>query len=246
MRNLFIISFALLGLIGLSNACKQHPKIVNNDPNAVYICPMHPEITGKTGDKCSKCGMDLEVTAAIAATAITGMTGATGMTAATAVATAVAVASEANNAPAQKAENPLSAVYASYFNLKNALVKDDAAGAQAAAKTLFDDIAAVPMDKLNPEQHTLWMKYQKNLSAGAKSINGSNKIKAQRASFAALSQDMHEVMKVIKNDAPVYYQHCPMYNDGKGGDWLSLDSKISNPLYGKEMMTCGKTMETIQ
>ena len=26
----------------------------------VYACPMHPEITGKEGDKCQKCGMALE------------------------------------------------------------------------------------------------------------------------------------------------------------------------------------------
>ncbi|HEV8514278.1 MAG TPA: heavy metal-binding domain-containing protein [Cyclobacteriaceae bacterium] len=26
----------------------------------VYACSMHPEVTGKKGDKCSKCGMDLE------------------------------------------------------------------------------------------------------------------------------------------------------------------------------------------
>lgn len=25
----------------------------------VYACPMHPEITGKEGEKCSKCGMAL-------------------------------------------------------------------------------------------------------------------------------------------------------------------------------------------
>lgn len=25
-----------------------------------YACPMHPEVTGKKGDTCSKCGMDLE------------------------------------------------------------------------------------------------------------------------------------------------------------------------------------------
>lgn len=25
-----------------------------------YACPMHAEITGKEGDKCSKCGMKLE------------------------------------------------------------------------------------------------------------------------------------------------------------------------------------------
>ena len=25
-----------------------------------YACPMHPEERGKQGDKCSKCGMELE------------------------------------------------------------------------------------------------------------------------------------------------------------------------------------------
>lgn len=28
-----------------------------------YACPMHPDITGKEGDKCSKCGMKLEAKA---------------------------------------------------------------------------------------------------------------------------------------------------------------------------------------
>lgn len=27
----------------------------------VFACPMHPEITGNEGDKCSECGMDLEM-----------------------------------------------------------------------------------------------------------------------------------------------------------------------------------------
>lgn len=29
------------------------------DQEEAYACPMHPEVTGKKGDKCSKCGMDL-------------------------------------------------------------------------------------------------------------------------------------------------------------------------------------------
>ncbi|WP_258405227.1 heavy metal-binding domain-containing protein [Shewanella mesophila] len=28
--------------------------------NAAYDCPMHPEVTGKKGDTCPKCGMNLE------------------------------------------------------------------------------------------------------------------------------------------------------------------------------------------
>ncbi len=26
----------------------------------IYACPMHPEVTGKEGDECPKCGMKLE------------------------------------------------------------------------------------------------------------------------------------------------------------------------------------------
>ena len=26
----------------------------------IFACPMHPEVTGKKGDKCPKCGMALE------------------------------------------------------------------------------------------------------------------------------------------------------------------------------------------
>ncbi|HEX6334157.1 MAG TPA: heavy metal-binding domain-containing protein, partial [Flavisolibacter sp.] len=29
-----------------------------------YSCPMHPEVTGREGDRCEKCGMKLEPTAA--------------------------------------------------------------------------------------------------------------------------------------------------------------------------------------
>jgi hypothetical protein len=29
------------------------------DNTQLYSCPMHPEIIGKEGEKCSDCGMDL-------------------------------------------------------------------------------------------------------------------------------------------------------------------------------------------
>jgi len=29
------------------------------DDSKMYACPMHPEVTGKKGEKCSKCGMNL-------------------------------------------------------------------------------------------------------------------------------------------------------------------------------------------
>ena len=67
MKNMLILGLALMGLLGVFAACNNTPKIVNNDPNAVYACPMHPEVTGKAGDTCPKCKMDLEATSQSAA-----------------------------------------------------------------------------------------------------------------------------------------------------------------------------------
>ena len=142
--------------------------------------------------------------------------------------------------------NPLATVYSDYFNLKNALAKDDGKTAQTAAQALYDDIAKVPMNKLSADQHEVWMKYEKKLSFDAEHIKGIDENKHQREHFVSLSKNMHEVMKVIKGDKVVYYQHCPMYNKGKGANWLSLESKISNPYYGKSMSSCGSTAETIK
>jgi len=73
MKYIFITGFALAGLLGVFSACKNDHKntaatTTAADANAVYACPMHPDITGKASDKCSKCGMDLEPAKANAAT----------------------------------------------------------------------------------------------------------------------------------------------------------------------------------
>ena len=54
---------------------------------------------------------------------------------------------------------------------------------------------------------------------------------------------------LIKNTNPeiiIYYQYCPMYNGGKGANWLSKENIIKNPYFGDQMLTCGITIETIR
>ncbi|MEO5581435.1 MAG: heavy metal-binding domain-containing protein [Saprospiraceae bacterium] len=36
-----------------------HAMMAATDSVTVYVCTMHPEVTGKKGDKCPKCKMDL-------------------------------------------------------------------------------------------------------------------------------------------------------------------------------------------
>lgn len=142
--------------------------------------------------------------------------------------------------------NPLSEVYATYFSLKDALVKSDGVKAAAEAKSLFKAIADVKMEALEAAQHTAWMKYQEKLSYDAEHIKGVTDTEHQREHFASLSKNMYEVMKVVKPETEVYYDHCPMYNDGKGANWLSTEKPIKNPYYGSQMLTCGKVAETLK
>ena len=39
---------------------KNKPSIVRSEKmKSIYTCPMHPEVTSRKPDKCSKCGMNL-------------------------------------------------------------------------------------------------------------------------------------------------------------------------------------------
>lgn len=142
--------------------------------------------------------------------------------------------------------NPLAEVYTAYFGLKDALIMNDGITASGKAKELFKAIDKVAMDKMTSEKHVVWMKYMTKLSYDAEHIKGVTETEHQREHFSSLSKNMFEVMKVIKPAYLVYYDHCPMYNDGKGGDWISKESSIKNPFYGSQMLTCGKIVETLK
>lgn len=140
----------------------------------------------------------------------------------------------------------LKAVFDSYFALKDALVKSDGNLASSKAKELLTAINTVEMSKLTNDEHSVWMKVMKDLSFDTENIEATKDVGHQRDRFMSLSKNMYELTKVSKSETPVYYQHCPMANEGKGANWLSKDNAIKNPYYGSQMMTCGKTVETIK
>lgn len=136
-------------------------------------------------------------------------------------------------------------IFEKYFSLKDALVKSDGKLASSIAKEMLDEINAVKMDKLSTEEHVVWMKVMNNLKANTEKISVTTNLEKQRKAFMGLSSNMYDLIKVSKQEYKVYYQNCPMYNDGKGANWLSKENAIKNPYYGSQMLTCGKTIETI-
>lgn len=146
----------------------------------------------------------------------------------------------------KKQETPqLKAVFENYFAIKDALVKTDGSTASTKAKDLLSLINAVKMEQLTTEEHTVWMKVLIDLKKDAEHIATMKEIEHQREHFSSLSKNMYALIKVSKQETPTYFQHCPMYNDGKGADWLSKENAIKNPYFGSQMLSCGKTVETI-
>lgn len=142
--------------------------------------------------------------------------------------------------------NQLQEVFGNYFALKDALVSSDGTKASSIAVVLNQNISAVRMEQLTVEEHTIWMKVAESLKSNTGKISATKDPDKQRVFFMELSENIYELIKVSKNDTPVYYQNCPMYNDGKGANWISRESTIKNPYYGSQMLNCGKTIETIR
>ena len=140
----------------------------------------------------------------------------------------------------------LSLVYENYFALKDALVKTDPTSASAYAKTLAAAINGMKMEKLSADVHIVWMKVLEDLKKDAEGMATTMDVGIQRGYFITLSKNLYEIMKISNLQTPIYYQSCPMANNGKGATWLSKENEIKNPYYGAQMLSCGKTVETIE
>lgn len=141
--------------------------------------------------------------------------------------------------------NQLTSVFNNYFSIKDALVNADVNIASSNATELATVIKTVDMGELSPKEHTVWMKVMKELSLNTENISKSKDVVKQRRAFALLSKNVYELANASKQKTTMYYQNCPMYNDGKGATWLSKSTDIKNPYYGSKMLTCGSTIEKL-
>jgi copper chaperone CopZ len=151
-----------------------------------------------------------------------------------------------NKVVEQKKTNPLEQTYSLYFLLKDALVKDDGSLASLKSKELLSELNSVKMEALGGKEHAAFMKYFADLKTDVGHIAETKDISSQRERFTNLSENMYELMKVAKPPYTIYLDNCPMFNDGKGANWISKESSIKNPYYGSQMLTCGKIKETLK
>jgi hypothetical protein len=134
-------------------------------------------------------------------------------------------------------------VLKSYLGIKNALAADDSKTASDEAKKFTAALKEVPVAQMDVKQKATWDKYAEKLRYDGEHISEVNMIAHQREHFGSLSANVYEILKAFhSNDLVVYKQYCPMEKKS----WISESSTIKNPYFGKKMLSCGVTKETIK
>lgn len=138
----------------------------------------------------------------------------------------------------------VSAVIEAYLSIKDALVNDDQETAASAGKTLANALGEMNMSQVAEDQ-TAEAKEIIDVAKNHGEHIAESEIDHQREHLEALGKDMKDLIAFTGTDRKLYQQYCPMYNDHKGGMWLSASEEIRNPLFGSKMLKCGKVEEVI-
>ncbi|MFC4510232.1 DUF3347 domain-containing protein [Flavobacterium buctense] len=235
MKTLILTAIIAITLV----SCNQKNKETENNStetvtnsNELFTCSMHPEVTGKKGEECPKCGMEL--TKPILSKKQEDVKTIDTITTPETKVTTVA--------PSDYTED----IIISYINLKNKLVNDNSNGAADNSKTLLASLQRFDTKTLNAKQKKEFLDIADDAKEHAEHIaNNAGKIDHQREHFATLSKDINDLIKMFGTNQKLYQDYCPMYNDGKGAIWISETKEIKNPFYGSQMLTCGSLKKTL-
>ncbi len=141
---------------------------------------------------------------------------------------------------------PLNKVIDFYLKMKDALVSADSKAAAKVGAEMLSSIKAVKVDNIPAAMANDWNSNRQQLESAMQNLSKQVNIDAQRQLFMTLSPVMLKIAKAAGYQEPLYYQFCPMANNGKGANWISQFAEIKNPFYGSMMLNCGQTVETIK
>ncbi|MBC9794976.1 DUF3347 domain-containing protein [Sinomicrobium weinanense] len=131
-----------------------------------------------------------------------------------------------------------------YLDLKNALVESNSEKAAQAGGKLAKTLKKFDVSSYEQGQQQELKEIVEDAIEHGEHISKS-KIGHQREHFEILSEDIVDMVAITGTSQTLYQQYCPMYNENKGGFWLSTEEEIKNPYFGSKMLTCGKVQKKI-
>jgi hypothetical protein len=158
--------------------------------------------------------------------------------------TATQTRTASNNASGR---STLNEILPAYLRIKNSLANDNGQDAAAGGIAFVEALEKVDQSTMTADQKKTFKETADDAKEMAEHIGkNAGKIAHQREHFEMLSNDVYDMVKTFKTDRPLYKDFCPMYNNGKGANWLSETKDIQNPYLGKKMPNCGELKEEIK
>lgn len=144
----------------------------------------------------------------------------------------------------------LMTVVSDYYALKDALVATNATQADAAATKLTESIEAL-RTQVNQDSaaSASFATLLDTIGLGTRQIleEKDETTEKKRVHFEKVSDAMYALLKQAElKNAGVYRQYCPMAFDDKGAYWLSNETEIRNPYFGKKMLECGEVTDSLK
>ena len=136
-------------------------------------------------------------------------------------------------------------LYNAYYNLQEALSKDDEATARTAGSVMEKALAEVESQSLKAQTISIWTRESQSLEAQLKALSKAGNIEGVRAAFEPLSSQVYRLIQQFGGNATAYRFHCPMAFNNKGAYWLQNNDQLANPYYGSAMYRCGSQVETL-
>tara|TARA_R110002049_G_scaffold25956_3_gene90688 strand:+ start:3861 stop:5591 length:1731 start_codon:yes stop_codon:yes gene_type:complete len=130
-----------------------------------------------------------------------------------------------------------------YIELKDAFVDNNTKQISVLAKSTSQKLKSIDLDGLGKMEKSHLSKSIEMLDA----IGNNPNLENQRSHFVILNENFVPLAKNTEGlTEKLYIQKCPMADNNKGAFWLSNQKEISNPYYGKEMITCGSIIDSVQ
>jgi Cu(I)/Ag(I) efflux system membrane fusion protein len=155
--------------------------------------------------------------------------------------------SNSNFSLSEEEKEKLKPVFDDYLSLKDALVEDDFQKAKKAVSGLENSVKNLEVSEFDSTAEAALKSYKTNLKKQLEIMNAASEISALRSEFDEFSLVMIRMAQSFRPYSDkLYIQRCPMANQDRGADWLSLSEEIRNPYYGSMMLKCGEVTGIVE
>ena len=143
-----------------------------------------------------------------------------------------------------------------YYALKDAFVDWDTLKVNQHARSLKQSSDSLLIKEIKADSSVIQtaQSYVMSIDGEVAGLVGENTIEQKRRAFNMLTNDIYDLVRVVKYDREILYHiKCPMaFNDSEEAYWLSNTSKVVNPYLGRKhptykdkMLGCGEVTDSL-